>query len=111
VSSWASLADRQLAAVRADPANRGRTANVGLWRSSRRPDDFLEWPVCAGLALAALPAPFGVLGLRAPVLLLVLILFLTAIPPGERQALRAGGEDDRRYQRQTSLSVPWLPRP
>ncbi|WP_369010238.1 DUF1295 domain-containing protein, partial [Enterobacter hormaechei] len=33
-----SLADRQLARFRADPANRGRTCRVGLWRYSRHPN-------------------------------------------------------------------------
>jgi steroid 5-alpha reductase family enzyme len=116
VAVWAagvlgeSLADWQLAAFRADPANRGRSARVGLWRYSRHPNYFFEWLVWVGLALVALPAPYGPLGLLAPALLLFLVLFVTGIPPSEKQALRTRGEDYRRYQRQTSVFVPWFPR-
>ena len=38
-----SIADRQLARFRADPANRGRTCREGLWRYSRHPNYFFEW--------------------------------------------------------------------
>jgi steroid 5-alpha reductase family enzyme len=116
VALWAvgvvgeSLADRQLAAFRAEPANRGRTARVGLWRYSRHPNYFFEWLVWVGLALVGLPAPFGALGLLVPALLLVLVLFVTGIPPSEKQALRSRGEDYRLYQHQTSVFVPWFPR-
>jgi len=105
-----SIADRQLAVFKADPANRGRTARVGLWRTSRHPNYFFEWVVWVGLALVAVPAPFGPLGMLTPALLLVLVLFVTGIPPSEKQALRSRGEDYRRYQRETSVFVPWFPR-
>jgi steroid 5-alpha reductase family enzyme len=42
--------------------------------------------------------------------MLLLILFVTGIPPAEEQALRSRGEDYRRYQRETSAFVPLPPR-
>ena len=42
--------------------------------------------------------------------ILVLILWVTGIPPTEAQALATRGEDYRRYQRTTSPFVPWFPR-
>jgi steroid 5-alpha reductase family enzyme len=41
--------------------------------------------------------------------MLVLILFVTGIPPTEAQALRSRGDDYREYQRTTSAFVPWFP--
>ena len=61
-------------------------------------------------ALVALAAPYGWLGLAAPVAMLLLILFVTGIPPAEEQALRSRGEDYRRYERETSAFVPLPPR-
>jgi len=42
--------------------------------------------------------------------MLYLIVFVTGIPPSEEQALRSRGDDYRRYQRETSAFVPWVPR-
>ena len=42
--------------------------------------------------------------------MLVLIVFVTGIPPSEEQALRSRGDDYRRYQRETSAFVPLPPR-
>ncbi len=38
-----TIADEQLARFRADPAHRGRTCRIGLWRYSRHPNYFCEW--------------------------------------------------------------------
>jgi steroid 5-alpha reductase family enzyme len=42
--------------------------------------------------------------------MLVLLLFVTGIPPSEKQALRTRGVDYRAYQRSTSAFVPWPPK-
>ena len=103
------LADRQLAAFKADAGNRGKTLRDGLWRYSRHPNYFFQWLIWVAYALIALPAAYGWLGLIAPAVMLLSILFVTGIPPSEAQALRSRGDDYRRYQRETSAFVP-LPR-
>jgi steroid 5-alpha reductase family enzyme len=105
-----AIADRQLARFKADPANRGRTMRYGLWRYSRHPNYFFQWLTWVAYALIALAAPYGWLGLSAPILMLLLIVFVTGIPPSEEQALRSRGDDYRRYQRETSAFVPLPPR-
>ena len=105
-----SVADRQLARFRRDPANRGRTCRVGLWRTSRHPNYFFQWLLWCAYASFALGADWGWLGLGSPLVMLVLILFVTGIPPTEAQALRSRGDDYRDYQRTTSAFVPWFPR-
>ena len=55
-------------------------------------------------------APGGWWAVYAPVLMLALLLFVTGIPPSEKQALRSRGEDYRAYQRTTSAFVPWPPK-
>jgi steroid 5-alpha reductase family enzyme len=45
-----------------------------------------------------------------PVAMLLLILFVSGIPPTEAQAVRSRGDDYRAYQRTTSAFFPWPPR-
>ncbi len=104
-----SIADRQLARFRANPANRGRTCREGLWRYSRHPNYFFEWLMWCAYALLAITAPFGWAGLLSPLLMLFFLFRVTGIPATEAQALRSRGDDYRRYQQSTSVFVPWFP--
>ena len=61
-------------------------------------------------ALIAFNAPYGWIGLFAPLFMLLLITKVTGIPPTEKRALRSRGEDYRRYQRTTSPFIPWFPK-
>jgi steroid 5-alpha reductase family enzyme len=42
--------------------------------------------------------------------MLYLILFVTGVPAAEESSLRSRGEKFRRYQRETSAFVPWVPK-
>jgi steroid 5-alpha reductase family enzyme len=105
-----ATADRQLAAFRADPANRGGVMRGGLWRYSRHPNYFFQTLTWVAYALIALPAPWGWLAFLAPALILYLVLFVTGLPPAEESSLRSRGDAYRRYQRETSAFVPWFPK-
>ena len=105
-----ALADGQLAAFRADPANRGRTCRVGLWRLSRHPNYFFEWLHWWSYVLLAVGSPWWALTLVGPALMLFFLFKVTGIPATEAQALASRGEDYRDYQRTTSAFVPWFPR-
>ena len=108
--SGESIADRQLAAWRANPDNRGKTCRAGLWRYSRHPNYFFEWTHWFAYAVLAVGAPNWWLSLFGPAAMLFSLLWLTGIPFVEAQALRSRGEDYRRYQRETSAFVPWFPK-
>lgn len=105
-----SVADRQLASFRANPDNRGLTCRSGLWRYSRHPNYFFEWLIWCAYALMALPAPYGWAGLASPVIMLILILKVTGVPPSEEQAMASRGDDYRDYQQTTSVFLPWFPK-
>jgi steroid 5-alpha reductase family enzyme len=105
-----SAADRQLDRFRQDPANRGRSCRVGLWRYSRHPNYFFEWLVWVAFFVFALPSPWGWTTLACPALMLYFLLRVTGIPATEAQALRSRGDDYREYQRTTSAFFPWPPR-
>lgn len=109
------LADTQLKRFRADPANRGRVCDVGLWRWSRHPNYFFEWfcwlayPVI-GLSLSyPFSYPWSLATLPAPVFMYWILVHVTGIPPLEEQMLRSRGEGYRAYQLRTSKFFPLPP--
>ena len=105
-----TLADRQLAAFRADPANRGRTCRAGLWAWSRHPNYFFEWLHWFAYVLLAVGGDLFGWTLVGPVLMFAFLYRVSGIPWTEAQSLRSRGEDYARYQREVSAFFPWPPR-
>ncbi len=102
-----TVADRQLAAFRAESTNRGEVCQQGLWRFSRHPNYFFEWLHWFAYVLIGHGAWLTWLG---PVVMLVFLYRFTGIPYTELQAEKSRGEKYRRYQRTTSAFFPWPPR-
>ncbi len=102
-----TVADRQLARFRADPANRGQVCQTGLWRYSRHPNYFFEWLHWWTYVLIGHGAALTWIG---PVVMLVFLFRLSGIPYTELQALKSRGDRYREYQRTTSVFVPWFRR-
>jgi len=105
-----SVADRQLASFRADPANRGSVCERGLWNYSRHPNYFFEWLVWVAFFLFTCGSPYGWLSLVAPVLMWHFLVNVTGIPMTEELSVRSKGDGYRAYQRTTSAFVPWFKR-
>lgn len=103
-----SLADAQLTRFRADPSNKGRVLDTGLWRYSRHPNyfgDAVVWWGFFGLAAGA-GAWWTIF---APVIMTWLLLRVSGVPLLEQglSATRPGYAD---YVRRTSAFVPWPPK-
>jgi steroid 5-alpha reductase family enzyme len=106
-----SVADYQLKQFKADPANKGKTCDAGLWNYSRHPNYFFEWLIWVSYFVFALGSPFGWVSLIAPLLMIYFLLKVTGIPATEEQALKTKGEAYRRYQQTTSAFIPWFKKP
>ena len=104
------IADTQLSAFKANPANKGHTCQIGLWHYSRHPNYFFEWLIWMSFATFALASPYGYLGVLSPALILYFVLRVTGIPATEAQAIRWRGDEYRRYQKTTSAFIPWFPK-
>jgi steroid 5-alpha reductase family enzyme len=105
-----TTADRQLLRFKRDPANKGHTCRIGLWRYSRHPNYFFEWIMWVAYGLFAAASPWGWIALACPAAMLYFLVNVTGIPPAEAQALRTRGDEYREYQRTTSVFVPWFRR-
>ena len=79
-----------------------------MWSVSRHPNYFFEMLSCIGLALYALPAPYGWIAFVAPVTLILVLTKYTGIPRTEAQAIRSRGSDYHCYQSEVSSLIPWF---
>jgi len=104
-----SMADRQLAHFRAQPANRGKTCRDGFWRYSRHPNYFFEWLHWFAYVALAVGSPVGWLAWSGPLVMFLFLRFVSGVPYTETQALRSRGDEYRRYQRDTPMFFPWFP--
>lgn len=106
-----AVADRQLAAFRAKPANGSRVCREGLWYYSRHPNYFFEWLHWWAYVVMTIGSPGWLLTWLAPLGMGWALVKVTGIPPAEQQALERRGDEYRIYQKTTSAFVPWFPRP
>ena len=105
--AFEAVGDWQLARFKADPANRGRVMDRGLWAWSRHPNYFGEFLIWWGFFLIALGTPSGWWTVIAPIIVTLVLLKMTGVPLTEAalKQRRAGYAD---YIRRTS---PFFPRP
>ncbi|SDE20354.1 Steroid 5-alpha reductase family enzyme [Mucilaginibacter pineti] len=103
-----AIADWQLATFKKDAANKGKVCDTGLWNYSRHPNYFFEWLMWFSYFVFALASPYGILAIISPAIILYLLLKVTGIPATEEQSLRSKGEAYKRYQKSTSVFVPWF---
>ena len=99
-----AIADAQLRAFRADPANNGKVCDVGLWRWSRHPNYFGECCLWWGLWLVATAAGAW-WSVVSPLLMTVLLLKVSGVPLLEKDLgrHRPGYAD---YARRTPAFLP-----
>ncbi|MEO6064261.1 MAG: DUF1295 domain-containing protein [Lysobacterales bacterium] len=105
-----TIADSQLARFRSAPMNRGRVCDVGLWKYSRHPNYFFEWLHWFTYALLAIGSPIQWLAWLGPVLMFLLVYFVSGVPFAERASLRSRGDAYRDYQSRVSKFFPLPPK-
>ncbi len=103
-----TIGDRQLTAFSKDPANRGQLMKRGLWSYTRHPNYFGEAVLWWGMAVLALSAPRGWLGLIGPVVITFLLRFVSGVPLLEKKY--SGRPDFEAYKKRTPVFFPWFPR-
>lgn len=122
---WASgfivqvIADQQKNAFAADPRNRGRFIQSGLWALSQHPNYVGQLALNLGLNAFCLPGNAANVGWVWALLLAALgvsfeaalLLFVSGVPLLQRQAKDKWGDDPRwrQYAAQTPVLLPGLP--
>ncbi|MBX9709613.1 MAG: DUF1295 domain-containing protein [Xanthobacteraceae bacterium] len=106
-----AIADSQLKAFRADPANKNRICETGLWKYSRHPNYFFEWFGWLAYPVIAIATGYwwGWLTLLAPLCMYFILVYVTGVPPLEQLMLQSRGNAFRAYQSRTSKFFPLPP--
>ena len=103
-----SIGDRQLKNFKSQPENKGRIMKQGLWRYTRHPNYFGEALMWWGIYLVAAAVPFGWVMFFSPLLITLLLLFVSGVPLLEKRY--AGNKDFEQYAKETNKFVPWFPK-
>jgi steroid 5-alpha reductase family enzyme len=105
-------ADAQKSKFSADPANKGKFINTGLWSRSRHPNYFGEIVLWIGIAVMALPVLQGWqwVALISPLFVTLLLTRVSGVPLLEAKADKkwGGQEDYETYKKTTPVLIPKL---
>jgi steroid 5-alpha reductase family enzyme len=98
--------DLQLNRFKRNPENKGRIITTGLWSITRHPNYFGEALLWWGIGLMALSADHGWLTLIGPVVITLLLRFVSGVPMLEKKY--SGRIDWENYKRKTAPFVPFV---
>ncbi len=106
------IADSQKSRFSANPDNKGKFIQTGLWSRSRHPNYFGEIVLWIGVAVIAIPVLQGWqwIALISPVFVTLLLTRVSGVPLLEKKADEkwGGQEDYESYKKRTPVLIPRL---
>lgn len=106
------IADSQKSRFSADPANKGKFIQMGLWSRSRHPNYFGEIVLWIGVAIIAIPVLQGWqwVAMISPLFVTLLLTRVSGVPLLEKKAdAKWGGQADyEAYKKNTPVLIPRL---
>jgi steroid 5-alpha reductase family enzyme len=106
------IADSQKSRFSANPENKGKFIQTGLWSRSRHPNYFGEIVLWVGVAIIALPVLQGWqwVALISPLFVTLLLTRVSGVPLLENKADKkwGGQEDYESYKKKTPVLIPKL---
>lgn len=101
-----SVADFQLMNFKKDARNTGKIMTTGLWEMTRHPNYFGEALVWWGISLYAVNLPYGWITLISPVVITLLLRFVSGVPVLEKKY--EGRLDWEEYKNKTAPFIPFV---
>ncbi len=104
-----AMGDLQLARFKADPANKGKVLDRGVWRYTRHPNYFGDATQWWAYYLIAASASGGFWTLFSPVIMTLFLLRVSGVTLLEK-TLTTTKPGYKEYVESTSAFIPWFPR-
>ena len=106
------IADNQKSRFSANPDNKGKFIQTGLWSRSRHPNYYGEITLWVGIAIIALPALQGWqwVAMISPLFVTLLLTRVSGVPLLEKKAdTKWGGQEEyENYKKRTPVLIPRL---
>jgi steroid 5-alpha reductase family enzyme len=110
--AFEAVSDYQKSRFNANPDNKGKFIDTGLWSRSRHPNYFGEIVLWVGVVIIALPVLQGWqwVALISPVFVTLLLTKVSGVPLLEKKAdeMWGGQEDYEAYKKNTPVLIPRL---
>lgn len=103
-----SIGDAQLRSFKADPTNKGKIMNKGLWSITRHPNYFGESVMWLGLSVIGFSVTYGYIGIISFILMTLLIVFVSGVRLLEKAFINRPGFNE--YKERVSVFIPWFPK-
>jgi steroid 5-alpha reductase family enzyme len=101
-----AVSDAQLRAFTRYPANKDKVCDSGLWSLSRHPNYFFEWLIWIAYLVMAIGYWPGLVALAAPILMYLLLVHVSGIPPLEAHMMRSRPAAFAAYKRRVRAFWP-----
>jgi steroid 5-alpha reductase family enzyme len=103
-----AVGDYQLKVFISKPENKGKIMMTGLWSYTRHPNYFGEATMWWGIFLLALSSGASLLSILSPIIITLLLVFVSGVPMLEKSMKKKPGFDE--YARRTNIFIPWFPK-
>ncbi|MBU2649129.1 DUF1295 domain-containing protein [bacterium] len=104
-----AVGDWQLVRFKADPGNRGKVMDTGLWKFTRHPNYFGEAVIWWGIFLIVLEDLSNFWTIISPVVITFLLLRVSGVSLLEKTVVKRRPAYTA-YQEKTSAFLPWFPK-
>ena len=103
-----SVGDYQLKIFKANPENKGKIMDQGLWSYTRHPNYFGEATMWWGLGIISFFSGSSILVFLSPITITYLLLFVSGVPMLEKSFANRPGYKE--YAQKTPVFFPWFPK-
>nr|WP_308011384.1 DUF1295 domain-containing protein [Clostridium tagluense] len=80
----------------------------GLWKYTRHPNYFGEATMWWGIFIISLSSRSGIAGIISPILITLLLLFVSGVPMLEKHY--KNNKEFQDYSKYTNIFIPWVPK-